>query len=348
MDDARSANFNIVYFQVRGAADAIYRSSIEPCAVVLCGRLGGTATWDPLEVAVREAHARGLELHAWLNAFTGVGSGAASTCATLVESASGNPRHILKEHPEWAMVDDAGVSMPCPNNEEYVWLSPGNPGVRTQLARVAADVVRRYGVDGIHLDRIRYPGTRWSYDPASLAEFGKSPGSDPGGWAQFRRDLVGRAVREAFDSVVAVRPATVLSVAAWGIYQDKWGWNSSQGYSQYLQDPRAWAKDGYLDVTVPMTYFAINSASCSFADWICLLEDHLRGVQAATGHDMYIAIAANKGSPESLRQVQAGRAYGVKGFAFYSYSSAAAANLFIALAAGPFSAKASIPRMLWR
>ncbi len=63
MERAALAHFNVIYFQVRGAADALYRSNIEPCAVVLCGHLGGTPSWDPLEVAVREAHARGIELH---------------------------------------------------------------------------------------------------------------------------------------------------------------------------------------------------------------------------------------------------------------------------------------------
>ncbi|MBD0319967.1 MAG: family 10 glycosylhydrolase, partial [Gemmatimonadetes bacterium] len=75
MQKAADANFNVVYFQVRGAADAFYRSSIEPCATGLCGRLGGTPTWDPLQTAVTEAHARGLQLHAWVNAFTGWSSG---------------------------------------------------------------------------------------------------------------------------------------------------------------------------------------------------------------------------------------------------------------------------------
>ena len=155
MQRAATANFNIVYFQVRGAADAIYRSAIEPCATVLCARLGGTPLYDPLELAVRAAHDHGLELHAWLNALTGLGAGGAAQCATLVESEAGNPRHLLLEHPEWAMVDDAGERQRCPNAEEYVWLSPAIPEVRTRLARVAADITRRYAVDGIHLDRNR-------------------------------------------------------------------------------------------------------------------------------------------------------------------------------------------------
>ena len=71
MEIAAAAHFNIIYFQARAASDAYYRSSIEPCAAILCGKLGGTPSYDPLEVAVREGHKRGLQVHAYLNALTG-------------------------------------------------------------------------------------------------------------------------------------------------------------------------------------------------------------------------------------------------------------------------------------
>src|SRR5215218_599068 len=201
MDIASRAHFNIVYFQVRGPSDARYRSQLDPCSALLCGRLGGVPTWDPLEVAVREAHARGLQLHAWINALSGWESVRAADCDRLVRSVAGQPNHILIDHPEWAMHTRLRLPMGCPNGPdvEYVYLSPGVPEVRTHLARVAADVVRRYQVDGVHLDRIRYPGDDYGYDRASLAEFGRSPSADPTGWSQYRRGLVSKMVREVHD-----------------------------------------------------------------------------------------------------------------------------------------------------
>ena len=347
MQRAAAANFNIVYFQVRGAADAIYRSAIEPCATVLCGQLGGAPSYDPLEVAVRAAHDQGLELHAWLNALTGLGAGGAAQCATLVESVPGNPRHLLLEHPEWAMVDEAGERQRCPNAEEYVWLSPAIPEVRSRLASVAADIARRYAVDGIHLDRIRYPGARWSWDSTSLAEFGRPPADAPDAWAQFRRDLISLTVRETFDSVRAVRGDVALSVAAWGIYEDRWNWRSSRGFAQYFQDPHAWATAGYLDVAVPMTYYVIAPERCAFADWACLLDDHLAAYRAA-GRHLYIGIPANKGAAESIAQINLGRRKSVDGFSIFSYSSAASAGLFDQLPLTVFKRKAAVPPMLWR
>lgn len=348
MDAAAGANFNVVYFQARGAGDAFYHSTLEPCAVGLCGALGnGFPSWDPLQVAVREAHARGLELHAWVNALPGWGSGSEATCALLRPSTGGAPDHVLVRHPEWRVAYPSGGFSPCPNTEEYVYLSPGNPGVRTHLARVAADIARRYEVDGIHLDRIRYPGTLFSYDSASLASFGRDPDLHAAEWEQFRRGLVDLTVREAYDSIQAVRPSLAYSAAVWGIDQDRWGWNSSQGYSQYYQDPRAWARGGYLDVAVPMTYFNVNATYCGFADWACLLDDHLAGY-APTGRHLYIGIGANRPIAEIERQIALGRQRGVHGFALYAYTAMQRNGHFAALAAGAFREKAPVPRMAWK
>jgi uncharacterized lipoprotein YddW (UPF0748 family) len=348
MQKAADANFNIVYFQVRGSGDAYYRSSLEPCSVGLCGHLGGTPSWDPLAVAIQEAHSRGLQLHAWLNAFAGWGSGSSTTCTLLRESDAGNPRHMLLAHPDWKVVDDAGVTHPCPNGEEYVYVSPGSAGARTHLARVAADVARRYAVDGVHLDRIRLPGTKWSHDKASLAAFGKSPASYPTDWANFRRSLINLAVKEVHDSVGRVKPKLPISGAIWQIYQDKWGWSSSQGYSQYYQDPYAWAKGGYFDVGVPMTYYEITSTYCAFTDWACLLDDHLQRLQTSGGRHAYIGIGAKHGAAEVERQIRLARQQGAKGVSIYSYGTMESGAIWPVLKAGVFAQKAAIPPQHWK
>src|SRR5687767_15061864 len=105
MTDAKSANFNIVYLQVRGVADALYASDLEPCSTRLCSKLGGNPTWDPLGHAVSEAKSRGIQLHAWINAFIGWTATSTQTCALLQESDPGKPRHILLENPSFKVVD---------------------------------------------------------------------------------------------------------------------------------------------------------------------------------------------------------------------------------------------------
>jgi uncharacterized lipoprotein YddW (UPF0748 family) len=354
MTRAKRANLNVVYFQVRRAADAYYRSDIEPCAAQLCGSLGnGQPSWDPLEVAVTEAHARGIQLHAWLNALPGLQSNTAAQCAALQPSAPGQPNHILVEHPEYRMHWSSGVAQVCPNTQEYVYLSPGHPEVRTRLARVAADVTRRYDVDGVHLDRIRYPDSPFSWDPVSVAAFGRNPSSDPAAWAQFRRDLVSATVKETHDSINAVRPEVVLSAAVWPIYdRTRMGWTqSSSGYSQFFQDSWGWANGGYLDVAVPMTYYNIRPVYCSYVlnnpDWACMLDDHLAGM-APSGRHVYIAIGANRAFAEYEKEIILGRARGVKGFAFFSYTEMNSRDRWRILGDGLFREPASVPRMHWK
>ncbi len=348
MADAGRANFNVVYFQVRGAGDAFYQSEIEPCAVSLCGELGGDPPYDALGVAVEEAAKHGIEVHAWLNALSSWPSGNADVCALLTESPDGQPRHMLLDHPDWAVVDRAGRPLRCPNSEEYVYLSPAFPGVREQLARVAADVASRYDIHGIHLDRIRYPGQEWSYDDASLEAFGRDPESDPAAWDQFRRDQVNATVHDTYEAMTAVDPALVLSAAVWPIYQNHWTWRSSEGYSWYFQDPRAWTADGYLDVAVPMTYDPITSDQCGLADWRCLLDDHLEGIQVAIGRHVYIGVNARNGADEVLREIEVGRERGVTGFALYSYRQLDGVGLWDRLAEGPFREPAAVPPRPWK
>jgi uncharacterized lipoprotein YddW (UPF0748 family) len=362
--NASSANFNVVYFQVRGQGDAYYRSDLEPCAIRICGTLGnGTLPYDPLEIAVREAHARGIELHAWLNALPGWASPRANTsafCALLVESAPGSPRHMLLAHPDWVMTLRDGTPMDCFTSQEaeYAYVSPGIPAVRTHLARVAADVVRRYAVDGIHLDRIRYPGPGWSYDEPSLAAFhartGRwpAPGADAE-WDRFRREQINAAVKTVFDSITAVRRDVPLSAAVWPIHdRETFGWPSSSAVSQFYQDARAWAAGGYVDVVAPMAYFAINERRCSYSlpgtrsnpDWACLLDDHRTGLHS-TGAHLYMGLWADLGVSELAQQVRLGREKGVHGFSLYSYGPANAAGLLDALREAVFTEKAQVPPM---
>jgi len=359
---AASANFNVIYFQVRGQGDAYYRSDLEPCAIRLCGTLGnGYPPYDPLEIAIREAHARGIQLHAWLNALTGWAApkvNNAAFCSLLVESAPGSPRHMLLAHPEWVMTERDGTPMDCYTSQqpEYAYVSPGIAGVRNHLARVAADVVRRYPVDGLHLDRIRYPGPAWSYDEPSLsafrARYGRSPGS--GGdadWARFRSEQINATVRAVFDSITAVRRGVILSAAVWPIYDRRaFGWPSSSGISDFYQDTRAWAAGRYLDVAAPMAYFRINDEYCSYAlpggrtnpDWACLLDDHQAGLRS-TGTQLYVGLWADLGAEELVRQIRLGRQKGVPGFSVYSFAPANTAGVLDVLRETVFTEKAQVP-----
>ena len=133
MDDHVDANMNAVIFQVRQGGTAYYESSYEPWGYYAGYQNPG---YDPLAVAIEEAHSRGLELHAWFNVF--------QTSSTH----DGSP---AAEYPEWICRDQNGIPM-----SSYRSLSPGLEDVREYTINVAMEIVRNYDIDGLHLDYVRW------------------------------------------------------------------------------------------------------------------------------------------------------------------------------------------------
>lgn len=366
---AASANFNVVYFQARAAGDAFYFSSLEPCSPRMCGSLGGPRpAKDPLEEALKEAAKYGIEVHAWLNAYTGWISGSTTACNQFINS---TPANWLKANPAWSVSTKnftTGVITPqvnnCATTTEYMWVSPGVPGVRAQLAQVAADVARRYGpkgLKGIHLDRIRYPGNTFSYDAPSQDAFKAATGSFPSSnaqasWLNFRRGFVNQGVRQVYDSVRAVDPGIVISAAVFPAYTPRAGWSAQWSFTDLFQDPQAWAQGGYLDVEVPMNYPATAAslswtvkAYCSNTDWTCVLDDHIQRIEKTAGRHVYVGIGAIKGWTEMQKQITLAHDRSATGLSVYSYSLVdAIPNAWAQLANGPFKHKAAIPVMTWK
>jgi uncharacterized lipoprotein YddW (UPF0748 family) len=340
MESIASAGFNLVYFQVRGEADAYYRSAHEPWALRFGGntQLGRDPGWDPLRVALDAAHARGLQLHAWINAFTG--------WQRATPPPESDPRHAFLQHPEWAMVHQNGT--PMPYSTDYRWLTPGHPGVRHRLAAVAADIARSYAVDGVHLDYIRYPDRNHSYDSASLAGYDAARAAEPAlTYDQFRRRMVTDAVRLVADSVRAARPAARVSAAVWGIYDPRPGWGPhSSGMNDRLQEARVWAAQGYVDALAPMVYWGIKPTYGEHLDFRFLVDDHVQGIP--TRH-VYVGITAqNHGITEISNQIEYARTAGAKGVVIFSAGLLRSANHWAALKQGPFRRAATIPPMPWR
>lgn len=366
---AASANFNIVYFQARTSGDALYYSDIEPCSPRMCGTLGGPRpAKDPLDEALKEAAKYGIQVHAWLNAYTGFIAGSTTACNQFINS---TPANWLKANPAWSVSSKnftSGVLTRqvdnCATTSEYMWVSPGVPQVRAQLARVAADVARRYGpkgLRGIHLDRIRYPGNTFSYDQPSQDAFKAATGAFPtsnaqASWLDFRRGFVNQGVGQVHDSVRAVNPAMVISAAVFPGYKPRLGWAAQWSFTDLFQDPQAWAQAGSIDVEVPMNYPASAGSTswtvkayCSNTDWTCMLDDHIQRIEGMTGRHVYVGVGAIKGWLEMETQLNLAHDRSATGMSVYSYSQVdLIPNGWTLLAAGPFKNKAAVPVMSWK
>jgi len=344
--NAARANFNIIYMQVRGRADAYYRSNLEPWghrppAFVL----GQDPGWDPLAVAIEAAHAEGLELHAWINALIG-------WCTTdpIPET---TPRHILLAHPEWKMVDQSGQTHDPVENCTFV--TPGDPAARAHIAAVAADITRNYDVEGIHLDYIRYPSTAFSWDSLSRRGWAEAEVKEPGlKYDEWRRRLVTMLVREVHDSITAVKPSARLSAAVWGVYKPRPGWTGvAGGYDTRFQDSWKWVEDGIIDAIVPMIYWPITRYYGGHLDFGWLADDFADNV---TNRHLYIGMGVYAPNVDAnfckgcdvVRQIYRARAAGGNGVSVYSGQLMRGANAWDRLLQGPFKTRVPVPDMPWK
>jgi len=236
MSRAAALGLTDVFFQVRGQADAFYRSSIEPWSAELTGRLGADPGWDPLATAVTEAHARGLRLHAWINTFP-IWSGDAPPPESI-------PRHAFLEHPEWIMADRSGRTLRLGNRFAYVSASPGNPEVQDRIKAVVLDIVGRYPVDGVHFDYIRLPDDDYSYDAVSRGRYLSDRRYLT--YMQWQTDQITGMLRRTAVEARALRADLLLSAAIINHYD--------RAVRIFAQDPVAWTDAGVLDYVIPMAY----------------------------------------------------------------------------------------------
>lgn len=301
LDDIRRMHFTTVMFQVRSRGNAMFRSEREPWAGELTGSLGGDPGWDPLEFAVEEAHLRGLEIHAWVNVcrlWTG---------GSLPPRAS--PEHLCHAHPEWVK----------PFKEEY-WLDPGIPNARRFTVQLCEELVRRYDIDGLHLDYIRYPDLSFD-DQATFARYGG--GKEKGEW---RRENINELVRDIYSTAVSLKPWLNVGSAPIGIYQNLPTAKGWQGYFSVSQDARRWLREGYQDYVAPQIYWGLRSRGSSI-DFEALARDWKQG---AAGRHVYAGIAAYR--PEVAKYIEehvdACRRIGVEGSCYFRYSFTRGEGMF--------------------
>ncbi|MCB2206046.1 family 10 glycosylhydrolase [bacterium] len=314
-DDLQSQHFNAVFFQVRSRGNAMYRSALEPWASELTGTLGRNPGWDPLAFAIREAHARGMELHAWFNVCRVWSAGMPPACS---------PEHIVRAHPQW--VQRFGDDM---------WMDAGIPAARDYTLRVLEDLVRKYPIDGIHFDYVRYPD-RGFRDDDTYRRYGRGMQRD-----DWRRENVNTIVREAYRKLTRLRPALQVGSAPIGIYRNIPGAKGWEGRNAIYQDSRRWLQDGYSDYVVPQIYWGLRRHG-SRIDFEALVDDWKQG---ASGRHVYAGVAAYKDAIQPWLQdhVDATRDHGADGIVFFRYEHIRGRGF-----AGRFRDLAIPPPMPWR
>ena len=236
LDKYQKANINTVLLQARVRAATIYPSDIEPwdqCITGVEGRAPGYG-YDPLGFAVEECHKRGMEIHAWI-ATIPVGAKNSLGCRTLMKK-----------------------GFRIRNFSTGSYLDPADPSVAPYLASICGEIVRKYDVDGINLDYIRYPDG-W---PRPSYRDGDTPDQ--------RRSNITAIVRAIHDEVKAIKPWVKMSCSPIGKHADLSRYSSKNfnAHDRVSQEAQEWMRLGLMDQLYPMQYFRGDNYYPFLADWV--------------------------------------------------------------------------------
>lgn len=299
LEDCRKGGFTAVMFQVRGNGTVYYPSHLETWSEHFGHRSPG---FDPLQVAVDAAHRRGIELHAWINLVPG----------WVGEKAPDDPRQLWNTRPEWFLQDRTGRREPMTAGR-YLGLNPCLPEVRRYLASLCAEVARRYAVDGIHLDYVRFTDADhggvavYPQDARSLALFRGETRADPGDAAAFSRwkaDCVTRLVEEVSAAVRAEHRAPVLTAAVFP--------EPEAALEKVHQDWPEWAERRLVDGLLPMNYSGDDGD----------FGRRARAEVAAAGRIpvmVGVGVHLHREPDQSIRQLEAALAAGARGVGVFNY-----------------------------
>jgi uncharacterized lipoprotein YddW (UPF0748 family) len=362
--NATAAKANALFAQVRRRGDAWYLNSREPLPDLVPIEPG----FDPLQDLINAAHGVGIEVHAFVIV------GAVWNRHPVILGPPSSPLHVFNRHGGFNAATGTIVQGPdnwltrtlIPDGTAAVtfqghrigaefWLDPGHPAAAADTVDVLMHLVRNYDIDGLHLDRIRYPeigiagqtpttGANIGYNFTSIARFQQHHGVAPGAppptpgnalWAQWRRDQVSNLVRRVYLDALAIKPHLKVSAALIAFGGAPAAWPSAEAYWRVYQDWRSWTEEGILDLAVVMNYKRENVAPqpAQYDSWLEWNRNHQYNRMVLDGQGAFL-----NGIEGTLRQVRRSQAPSATtgarlgGTVFFSMATSN-----VAVAANPFS-----------
>jgi uncharacterized lipoprotein YddW (UPF0748 family) len=328
VDDAAAANVNALFVQVGRRFDCFCNDALYPRTDAAIA----SAPYDPLAEVIEQAHAAGIEVHAWINA----------TTLWNLASRPSSPDHAFNRHgpdaegaDRWLNRRHDGVEL-MGNN---AFIDPGNPDAVEYVVDGVSSIIDNYDVDGVNFDHIRYPDYNsgefvndWGYTEVALERFHAAtgrddvPAVDDPQWSDWRRDQATAMVRKlslaSFEADPDVRVSVNATTYAYGP-ASYGGWEGTRPYTNVLQDWRAWMEEGIVDLNVPMNYKRewLDDQAQMFREWNQAIADFQYERQAINGPALYLndiehAIAQLR---ETFTPSEAGNE--VVGWSGYSYAN---------------------------
>lgn len=273
LDDVQSIGMNTVFVQVRPAADALYPSALVPWSKFLTGTQGKNPGYDPLAFMTAETHKRGMQFHAWFNPFR------ANTDAKTDKLAA---NHVVNKHPEWII--------PSSNK---LYINPGIPKARQEIIAEIMEVVKKYDIDGVHLDDYFYPSDGAFNDDATFKAYNSKKIATKADW---RRDNINQFVHQLGQSIHSAKPHVQFGISPFGVWRNKakdsTGSDTKAGVTAYdnmYADVRTWIKQGWIDNVIPQLYWSLTFAPARYDKLVAWWANEVQGtnVKLYIGHSPY-------------------------------------------------------------
>jgi len=305
MKNLRSANMNTVYLCTWAGGATIYPSKVVPQAGGPAQKTEFVGT-DPLKATIDIAHKYGIRVIAWFEYGFAVG----------VSSINTDIPNILKIHPDWSMVKrDTTIKYDLDSGNNFFWVDPAVNGAADFIVNLYQECAKNYpDIDGIELDRMRYPSTSFSYSDTARARFMKETNNgdpllltdDNSAWAAWRRIQVTNVVKRIYAAIKSVNPGCVVTGAVVPPYM-MYG-----GDQDKLQGWDVWAKNGYVDMLEPMLYLTTGDFPYQMSKSMSYVPS---GFNLAAG----IAIDVSGSVNNAINEIQRARTSGSTGQTIWYY-----------------------------
>ena len=310
LDNVKEWNMNAVFVQIKPVGDAFYPSKFSPWSEYLTGKQGENPGYDPLEFMIEEAHKRNIEFHAWFNPYRLTMSGG-------IDKLSND--NIGKQRPDWTITYGGKL-----------YLNPGIPEVNDYIVKSILEVVKKYDIDGVHMDDYFYPykvkGEIYK-DDEQFEKYGKNFKNV----ADWRRDNVNKLIKQLHESIKAEKENMSFGISPFGVWRNAStdsvrGSNTKAGIQNYddlYADILYWMENNWIDYVAPQIYW---NQGFKIAEYNTLVNWWSKYAKE-TNTDLYIGQAAYRikdweNSDELINQIKYNRLFSeVKGSIFFSYSS---------------------------
>ncbi len=270
VNNLRSIGCNAIFFQIRPANDAFYKSALNPTSVYLTGKqgrgLGGS--FDPLPFMIQEAHRRGLQFHAWLNPYR-VSVAVPWNKSQFLRTLS--PDNFAARNP------DLLLCVPTASGKNLMILDPGHPRTVRFLLETVDEIIRKYPVDGIHMDDYFYPYEGLGNLDAKTFRNYNTHKLSLDDWRRRNVDLLVYNLSSKIRDFNRRSGRTIqFGISPFGIWANKTSSPSgsltkgSESYKLQHADTRKWVKMNWIDYIVPQLYWTFGhdkAAYAALADW---------------------------------------------------------------------------------